>query len=432
MTTTATQPARPAHVPADAAWNGEQWFTFNVGTGQWDPVPAAAAPAVPPLPAPGTNGQAGEQKQERPPTVYVPLSQYLTQKASTGGEGKFWKFNEMPVGTWYEGIVARAIRREDSQAQTDKQGNPVMQNGQYKAQLLVPMLMMPGGNHMDGHGVAVFKVGDSRDKLSAAMAYAGAPLTTTVEDGVEHVGYVPQEGAYIKMTKVEEQKGSSPKGSFTRFIYDVVYRCPDDPYTIQRRAGIEAAHTALAEIGAPPEQPAAGATPQAYIEYANALAAYQAQLQAAMGASNGAAPTVTPAAAQPAAAPPLPAPAAAPPVPAPAAPPVPAPAAQQVQQAAAAVVTADAGLPAATMPAPAPAPTIPPPATPAPTPAPAAPAPAPAAATPAPAPAPTAPATITYEQWLAMAAPVRPVVSQQTGVPIPADLDPSSPQYAGQ
>lgn len=425
--TTATQPQRPAHVPQEAVSNGVDWFTFNTTTGQWDLVPAAAAPTLPPLPAPGstaTNGQTGTETKDRPPPVYGSAAEFFNQQAFTGSEGKTWKFHQMPEGTWYEGIVARDVStRGDVVAQTKPgTGEYIMQNGQYKWQLQVPMLMIPGGLYPDGKAVAIFKVGDSRDKLSAAMQHSGAPVTTdTLDDGTEVQGYLPRKGDYIRMTKVEDQQGRNAKGEgFTRYIYEVIHRCADDPYAQAFATKVMAAHRAMAEAGPPPEQPAAGSPAQAFIDYANALTAYQAQLAAATSGAitNGTpAPAATPA--------PTPAPVT-PPLPQPSTPPAPPPSAgtTQLQTAANQVATADAGLPATTMPTPAPAPPVPPPATTPPannTPPPGAP--APVATTPVSVAAPPAsPPTITREQWQQMAPQVRHVVSQQTGIPIPEDL----------
>lgn len=420
--TTATQPQRPAHVPAEAQWNGEQWFTFNATAGKWESVPEAAAPAIPPLPPPGgSNGQ--EEKVERPAPVNPDhVAEYFNQRVFTGGEGKSWKFHQLPEGTWYEGIVARNTTRFDVVAQTTPKGDYIKQNGQYKWQLQVPMLMMPGGNYPDGKAIAIFKVGDARDKLSAAMQHSGAPITTdTLDDGTEVQGYLPSQYDYIRMTKIEDQKGKTKDGEgFTRHIYEVIHRCADDPYAQEFRARVLTAHRALEDAGPAPSPPEPGATPDAYVAYAHALAAYQAKLAGAP-TSNGSTATAaatngatTPAAAAPV--PPIPPPAAAPSVP-----PVPPPASSgaAVQAAATQVVGADAGLPAATMPAPTVPPPVPPPAAAAPQNTPAAPV---ATATPAPAAVATPPATITREQWLQMQPAVRAVVSEQTGIPIPADI----------
>jgi hypothetical protein len=427
--TTATQPQRPAHVPAEAQFNGEKWFTFDATAGKWVEVPEAAAPAVPPLPAPSGNGQATDQKAERPPVINPDhLADFFNQRSFAGGEGKTWKFHQMPEGTQYEGIVARNTTRFDVVAQTKPgTGEYVMQNGNYKWQLQVPMLMMPGGLYPDGKAVAIFKVGDARDKLSAAMQHSGAPLTKDrLEDGTEVEGYLPAEGDYIRMTKIKDQPGRNANGEgFTRYIYDVIHRCGTDPFAAEFRAKVMAAHQALEDAGPPPSAPEPGAPPQAYIDYANALAAYQTRL-GGTPATNG----TTPAVPAPSTPPALPAPSTAPAAATPATmPPVPPPGAAAVQAAAAQVATADNGLPPTTMPTPVALPPVPPPAAAGPQNTPAAPA---STSAPATAPAPAAPATITSAQWQQMQPPVRKVVSAQTGIAIPPDLDPDSPSYAGQ
>jgi hypothetical protein len=179
------------------------------------------------------------------------LTDYFDQQAAQGGSGKTWKFHQKPIGTSYRGIVATDIDVRVV-AQTDSEGKVIEQNGQKKYQLLVPMLVMPEGEYTDGHATAVFKAGDGRDKLNAAMAAVGAPLTTDEASG--RAGYVPQPGAFIQMTKVAEQQGKTAKGEgFTKYIYEVHYRNPDDPNIAAIRAEIEGAVAAVEDAPPPPD-----------------------------------------------------------------------------------------------------------------------------------------------------------------------------------
>jgi hypothetical protein len=401
MTTTVAPPGPP---PVEGAqWNGERWFTYNAATNAWDIVPEA--PTTPPLPATGNNGSGTDKP--KPQMVMGTLGDYFDQQASQGGSGKTWKFHQRPVGTSYRGIVASDISVRVV-AQTDGDGNVVEQNGQKKYQLLVPMLVMPEGEYTDGHATAVFKAGDGRDKLNAAMAAVGAPLTT--DEATGRAGYVPQPGAFIQMTKVAEQQGKTAKGEgFTKYIYEVHYRNPDDPNITAIRAEIEGAVAAVEDAPPPPEMKYDPATRQWVM----------VQPAASAGPPAPIAPPLPPAATAPAVPPPTPAPPApappAPPsptvppatptspaVPPPSAPPVAAPppahTAQATQAAAAHVVTADGSAPATTNGVP-------------------------AAAPPAP--------QITREQWAQMQPAVRAVVAERTGVAIPDDLNPAHAAFAG-
>jgi hypothetical protein len=423
MTTAVAPPPGPPPVEG-AQWNGENFFVYNASTNNWDLVPPA--PTTPPLPPAGTT--SGDKP--RPQMVTGTLGDFWDQPAAQGGSGKTWKFHQKPVGTSYRGIVASdmAVRVV---AQTDGEGNVIEQNGQKKWQMLVPMLVMPEGDYTDGRATAVFKAGDARDKLNAAMASVNAPLTT--DEATGRSGYVPQPGAFIQMTKVADQQGKTSKGEgFTKYIYEVHYRNPDDPNIVAIRAEIEAAVAAIEDAPPPPEmkynhitkqwevvqptaQPAsAPALPTPTVPPVPAATSVPASAPAPPASSAGV-PGIPPAAstapavptlpATPApAVPTLPATPAAPPVPpaasAPAVPAVgdPAQSVEAIQAAARHVVTADGSTVlsnGATAPAPAPAPQI------------------------------------TREQWLQMPPPVRPVVSDKTGVPIPADVDPNNPAFAG-
>jgi hypothetical protein len=400
MTTTVAPPGPP---PVEGAqWNGERWFTYNAATNAWDIVPEA--PTTPPLPTAGTNGD-----KPKPQIVTGTLGEFWDQPATQGGSGKTWKFHQKPVGTSYRGIVASDIAVRVL-AQTDGEGTVIEQNGQKKWQMLVPMLVMPEGEYTDGHATAVFKAGDGRDKLNAAMAAVGAPLTTDEASG--RSGYVPQPGAFIQMTKVAEQQGKTAKGEgFTKYIYEVHYRNPDDPNIVAIRAEIEGAVAAVEDAPPPPEMKYDPTTRQ-WVMVAPAAAGPATPAVTAPPVPAATAPAIPPPA-PPAPTPPAPAPApptptlppaapASPAVPPPSAPPVAAPppahTAQATQAAAAHVVTADGSAPATTNGVP-------------------------AAAPPAP--------QITREQWAQMQPAVRAVVAERTGVAIPDDLNPAHAAFAG-
>lgn len=406
MTTSTVAPPGPPPVEG-AQWNGERWFTYNAATNAWDVVPEA--PTTPPLPAAVSNGDGTDKP--RPQMVLGTLTDYFDQQAAQGGSGKTWKFHQKPIGTSYRGIVASDIDVRVV-AQTDSEGKVIEQNGQKKYQLLVPMLVMPEGEYTDGHATAVFKAGDGRDKLNAAMAAVGAPLTTDEASG--RAGYVPQPGAFIQMTKVAEQQGKTAKGEgFTKYIYEVHYRNPDDPNIAAIRAEIEGAVAAVEDAPPPPEMKYDPTTRQ-WVMVAPAAAGPATPAITAPpvpAATNSPSPTPAPAPPAPPATTPLPPPAAAPPPPptvpptAPASPAVPPPSAppaaqsaQAVQAAAAHVATAD-GSPAAVNGA------------------------VPTAAPPAP--------QITREQWAQMQPAVRAVVAERTGVAIPDDLNPAHAAFAG-
>jgi hypothetical protein len=395
--TTAVAPPPGAPPVEGAQWNGENWWIYNAATNAWDLVPAS--PTTPPLPAAGTNGDKPKQQM-----VMGTLGDFFDQQASQGGSGKTWKFHQKPVGTSYRGIVASDMPVRVV-AQTDGDGVVIEQNGQKKWQMLVPMLVMPEGEYTDGRATAVFKAGDARDKLNAAMASVQAPLTT--DEATGRAGYVPLAGAFIQMTKVADQHGKTSKGEgFTKYIYEVHYRNADDPNIAVIRTQIEEAVASIEDAPPPPE-----------MKYNPVTKQWEMVQPAAQAASTPALPTpavppVPAAASTPAVATPGPVPAATPAVPAastPAVPPastpaVPPPAAtpdpsktpEAMQAAAAHVVTADGSSVPTNGAAP---------------------------ATPAP--------QITHDQWAQMSPLVRPVVSEKTGVPIPADLDPASPAFAG-
>jgi hypothetical protein len=379
MTTATATPQPPGPPPVEGAtWNGAEWYLWDGAN--WNKVPAATTPPAPPPPP-------EPEKPTEPLPVPSSFKEFFDQPSSVGGEGRYWKYHQKPVGTSYWGIVKRAVVLTDIKPQTDAEGNVQRQNGQVRWQLEVPMLMMPDQDFQDGFAVVVFK-SDARDKLNAEMVAVGVEPHP---DG----GYLPEAGAFIQMTKSGEQTGTSKKGGFTKYIYEVVYRRPDDPWSVAKRAEVNAAHKALAEEGPPPPPPE--------MVYNHATKQWELKTPAAAPAPP---PPPPPAAAAPAVPPPA---ASTPAVPPPAAPAASSPGAEALQAAAAHVATADAnGQPAPTPPPPAPA--VPPPATNGAT--------SNGAAAGAPAVAPQ----ITRQQWELMPPQIRAIISAQTGQPIPADL----------
>jgi hypothetical protein len=238
-----TVPAPTSPQPtATAQWNGQQWVDYNHQTQQWYVVAIAAPPAaVTGAPAPG-----------QAPRATGSFKEFFSQRS--GGMGPYWKFNKqrdgitpIPTGTTYWGIVARDLTEADVVEQTDDKGHPVTPlNGNKRYQLEVPFKVIPDAEFRDGLARMGFK-SDSRDKLCAAMSYAGAPEH-------ESGGFIPEKGAFIQVTKVMERPipGRNPQ-----IIYEVIYRRPDDSWTIQKTAEVEAAHAQLAEnpVAAGPPTP---------------------------------------------------------------------------------------------------------------------------------------------------------------------------------
>jgi hypothetical protein len=163
------------------------------------------------------------------------------------GGGPFWKFKERPVGTAYEGIVARPVTEADVTEQTDPQGKVQTQrDGSARVQLNVPMLMMPSQDYPDGIARLGIR-GDMLGKLPAAMAAVGAPKDPKSDS------YVPEAGAYIRVELTNLQR--VPGVAQPRQVYRIDYRRPDDPHTMEVRGRIEAAHAYLATAPGQFQQP---------------------------------------------------------------------------------------------------------------------------------------------------------------------------------
>lgn len=294
----------------------------------WQAQQAAAAPPPPPAPVappmdPGyaaylaaqhaaaagnghlpTGGAAAADKETE--IIYGGLDDYANQQS--GGGAKGWRFvhetNRNPLlGITYEGIVDRDVvggPGGDIEAITDNEGNVRTQrDGKTpKFVMRVTMRMVPtplqadGSGHPDGFG-SLYLQGDRAVKVNAAMAEVGLP------EGA------PPKGTWIRLRLVRTQpiKDRNGKPLNPKFIYEATVRGPADPWSIEQTQLIDAAHRQLeAEAEAVPAEalqpPPPGSPPQAYVAYAQALAASQAPIAAAVPAA--APPPPPPIVAQPA------------------------------------------------------------------------------------------------------------------------------------
>jgi hypothetical protein len=155
------------------------------------------------------------------------LSEFYGQR--NNAEGKPWKFHQMPMSTSYCGIVARPITDGDVRAQATQRGEKMV--------VVVPMKMMPDANFPDGWGTMWLK-GDMWTKCQAAMATVGAP------EGM------PEAGSFVQVTLVGTRQTGA--GFNAAYQYKVDYRRPDDTFTTQFNAQIEAAHAQLVGQSAAP------------------------------------------------------------------------------------------------------------------------------------------------------------------------------------
>lgn len=312
-------------------------FQAQQQAAQTQQVPAVAPSYTPQMPVtPGTQVQYAATAPGFPaaalPISAAPLPQIgsideFFEQSNGGGKGRPWRYchettrNPM-LGATYWGIVAEPITKDHMKAATNPQTKEVQRrkDGSVRWQMWVPMLMVPIPGHEDGLGQLCVK-SDLQTKLDAAMAGVGFTKKCP-----------PPVGSFVQATLI----GIRPIPGFSpQYIYEVVFRTAEDPWTIERRAEVDAAHAALttqapAAPSAPPAPPTNG-DPAALVAWAQAM---QAHLGTSTVASPpAAAPVIPPAVAMapPPAAVVAPTPAAAPIVP-PAAPPqaAPAPAAQAV------------------------------------------------------------------------------------------------------
>lgn len=145
-----------------------------------------------------------------PPLPTGTLDSFYQQPSSSGGPS--WKFKDKPLGTFYEGFVARPLTDADVRAQTDRDGR--VQNykdGRPKFVMVVPMLMQPSPEFPDGQAGWWCK-GQARDDLARAMSEAGAPAGA------------PESGAFIRVTLVATRP--VPGGFSPAYVYRVEYARP--------------------------------------------------------------------------------------------------------------------------------------------------------------------------------------------------------------
>jgi hypothetical protein len=182
----------------------------------------APQPAYPPQhypqPAPQYPPQGYGQPQYAPPAPQPPaqplpagsLDTFYSQPSASGGPS--FKFKDKPIGTYYEGFVARQITDGDVRPQTDRDGKvSTYRDGRPKFVLVVPMTVQPTQEFPEGTAGWWVK-GQARDELARAMDEAGAPKGA------------PEAGAWIRVTLVGQRQ--IPGGFNPQFQYRVEYRRP--------------------------------------------------------------------------------------------------------------------------------------------------------------------------------------------------------------
>lgn len=158
-----------------------------------------AAPAQPQYPvAPQQPYPPQQYTPPQPPPV--PLAQgnlddYYAQPSAGSGPSISWSANgqQKPIGTYYEGIVARDVTNADVQQQTDPNtGQPkVYRDGRPQFVMKVPLKVQPSPEFPEGEATW-FVRGQARDELVRAMAEAGC-------DGA------PRGGAAVRVTLVHRR-----------------------------------------------------------------------------------------------------------------------------------------------------------------------------------------------------------------------------------
>jgi len=145
-----------------------------------------------------------------PPLPTGSLDSFYQQPSSSGGPS--WKFKDKPLGTFYEGFVARPLTDADVRAQTDRDGRvQTYKDGRPKFVMVVPMLCQPSQELPDGQAGWWCK-GQARDDLARAMSEAGAPAGA------------PEGGAWIRVTLVATRP--VPGGFNPAYVYRVEYARP--------------------------------------------------------------------------------------------------------------------------------------------------------------------------------------------------------------
>lgn len=168
--------------------------------------PYGVAPGTPHAPA----VYGGPQQPQAQPLPAGSLDSFYQQPSASGGPS--FKFKDKPIGTWYEGVVARAVTDTDVRAQTDNNGNvQTYRDGRPKFVMVVPMLVAVSPEFPEGTAGWWVK-GQARDELARAMAEAGAPAGA------------PEAGAWIRVTLVGTRQ--IPGGFSPAYQYRVEYQRP--------------------------------------------------------------------------------------------------------------------------------------------------------------------------------------------------------------
>lgn len=177
--------------------------------------PQQPQPQFPVQPAypPQGYGQPQYAPQPQAPAQPLPagsLDSFYQQPSASGGPS--FKFKDKPIGTYYEGFVARTVTDADVRPQTDRQGAvQTYKDGRPKFVMVVPMAVQPSQEFQDGQAGWWVK-GQARDELARAMNEAGAPAGA------------PEAGAWIRVTLVGQRQ--IPGGFSPAYQYKVEYRRP--------------------------------------------------------------------------------------------------------------------------------------------------------------------------------------------------------------
>jgi len=249
----------PVAVPQQPAWPPQQ------------PM-APQAPQQPGFPPPGPQGYPVQQPPAQP-LVQASLDDYFTQPAT--GFGPAWSWLNMPLGTVFAGIVARAITSGDVEQQTQPNSNQPMtyRDGRPVLVMKVPMFVQPDQKFPEGKA-QWYVQGQSRDELMRAMTEAGAP------EGP------PEAGAVIAVTLVGERRN---KFNTMSKQYAVQY---------QRPTGAAPVAAPQAPVAAPQAPVAPPAEPEVQ-SAAIAASLMQRQPAAAAPVAPPAAPAAPPVATEP-------------------------------------------------------------------------------------------------------------------------------------
>ncbi len=229
---------------------------------QYAPAPPVQYAPAPPVqyaqPAPQAYYPPQAPQAPQPPAVPLAtgsIDDYYAQPSSGGGPSIGWsdaQGNQKPIGTYYEGIVARDVTNADIQQQTDYQTKApkFYRDGRPMFAMKVPLRVDPNVFTEFPEGEASWYVkGLARDELVRAMSEAGA------------VG-APKAGAFIRVTLVQRKanKGLSPTN-----VFQVVY--------IPAQGEVQAVAASPAPVEVPQQQVAQPAAPVATVQAPVAQAA---------------------------------------------------------------------------------------------------------------------------------------------------------------